>query len=188
MKTISKISMCAAALVLASCGADGGEGLLVITGATPPVGDITVVPIVCAYEIGIGEDAFPVFDTSAGSGPFALGINVENRMANAGAIGLNDVTLIELHIKYESTGGAAISVAEQVTPLSGFVSAGGKGIYGGVLIPEAVKASLAAVSSVRLLIQAWGKTTDGNAVKSAVYRFAAAPIATSPDSSACRAK
>jgi histidinol dehydrogenase len=179
------------AIALNSCTTKNQYSSEEITKLVPPITadalDAAGALASCAYSSSTAEFTFQVFNVSR---DFRIGIVVQNNLvSNAdtllGRLNTHDFIVTQAVTTYESTDGSVVNIAQQITPSQGLVPAGGTAVVSAVLIPAAVAAQLAGVTSVRLHTHLEGKLLDGSTVSTNEYMPVAIPTSSDTDTSSC---
>lgn len=182
MNTNHGILLCCAALVLGSCTTKNQESFLVLQKAVSPKSSAALdggnPNAGCTYDASSSPAAIEGFWPTE---DFALGLVLANDLSdnsnpNTGRLNTNVFNATRARITYESTDGSFINIPEQSTPTQGQIDSTTVGVVVAVLIPAAVTAQLATVTSVRLHVRVEGELLDGSTVTSSEYLMVARPV------------
>ena len=163
-----------AAALLAGCSTHGEDSHLVATKLiqATPAADTTGAGG-CAYSADTLENAFGLFDPSAG---YQHAVVIENRLQdntdlNLGRFNTNEFQVEGATVKTDVLVGPAQSIPEQTVPANGLIQVG-------QILPVAIRlaqpAAIQPGSEVRFHIQVFGRILDGSKVSTNTYEYAAA--------------
>src|SRR5207253_6279520 len=127
----------------------------------------------CVYDPATKEFTFGIFNPTAGGYTHALVL--ENRLLNnvdlgPGRVNTNDFQVEFGVIDYEQIDGPPVTLPQQMVAGNALIATGGTGITQLELVTPAVAAAIGAnTMKIRLHVQVWGRTLDGQRVKSSTY-------------------
>lgn len=168
-----------AALLAASCTTNNENGILVITKVVAPTVTLGGGSTTCTYSPTSDETIFATFNASVpptSTHGLRLAAVVQNRLApNGSNIGgrLNNFDFLALQavVTYEGVGAAAVSIPQQLIPLTGTVPANGTAAIGIDFFPPGTTGIPGPGSTIRLVFHIEGKLLDGSTLKSSEYNY-----------------
>ena len=129
----------------------------------------------CVYDPTTKEFTFGIFNPTAGGYTHALVLEnhlSDNSTLGSGRINTNEFQVELAVINYEQIDGPPVTLPEQVVSGNALIATGGVGITQLQLVTPAIAAAIGANSmKIRLHVQVWGRTLDGQRVKSSTYEY-----------------
>ena len=129
----------------------------------------------CVYDPGTKELTFGIFNPTAGG--YTHGLVLENHLPDNSAIAPGRVNTNDFQVEfgvidYEQIDGPPVTLPQEMVPGNGLIPTGGVGVTQLDLVTPAVAAAIGAnTMKIRIDAQVWGRTLDGQRVKTSTYEY-----------------